>query len=319
MYQSKDKIAELQNYKGSSPCPNDIDEYWGKGLKELEEIDPEVELVPAEFKSPNAECFHLYFKSMGGARIHAKLHKPKKVKNASPAILSFHGYTANSGDWITQLPYCAGGITVASMDCRGQGGKSEDNAIVFGNTHNGHIVRGIQENPNKLMFRNIFLDTVQLAKIIMKLDFVDSERIGAMGGSQGGALTLACASLVPQIKRIGVWFPFLSDYKKVYELGVDGSAYAEIKEYFRRFDPTHENEDDFFYKLGYIDVQNLAKNITADTLMGISLSDPATPPPTQFAAYNKIRSKKRNILYPDFGHENLPGFPDACYQHLIQL
>ena len=33
------------------------------------------------------------------------------------------------------------------------------------------------------------------------MPFVDGEKMGAMGGSQGGGLTLACASLVPEIKK----------------------------------------------------------------------------------------------------------------------
>jgi cephalosporin-C deacetylase len=45
---------------------------------------------------------------------------------------------------------------------------------------------------------------------VMSLPEVDATRVGAMGGSQGGALTLACASLEPRIKRAAPIFPFLS-------------------------------------------------------------------------------------------------------------
>jgi cephalosporin-C deacetylase-like acetyl esterase len=39
--------------------------------------------------------------------------------------------------------------------------------------------------------------------------------------------------------------------------------------------------------------------IRADVLIGTALMDQVCPPSTQFAAYNKIRSNKRMILYPD--------------------
>jgi alpha-beta hydrolase superfamily lysophospholipase len=39
----------------------------------------------------------------------------------------------------------AQGYTVAALDCRGQGGLSEDNSDVVGNTHRGHIIRGLAD------------------------------------------------------------------------------------------------------------------------------------------------------------------------------
>ena len=56
-----------------------------------------------------------------------------------------------------------------------------------------------------------------------------------------------------------------------------------------------------------------------EKVMGVGLMDTICPPSTQFAAYNKIRSKKRTIIYPDFGHEGLPGFQDEVFQFMAQL
>ena len=82
----------------------------------------------------------------------------------------------------------------------GQGGLSQDLGEVTGTTFKGHIVRGLDDPPEKLAFRQIFLDTAQLARIVMDMPEVDENRVGAMGGSQGGGLTLACAALEPRIK-----------------------------------------------------------------------------------------------------------------------
>ena len=96
-------------------------------------------------------------------------------------------------------------------------------------------------------------------------------------------------------------------------------AYAEIKEFFRRYDPLHEREDAIFEQLGYIDVQNLATRIKAEVLMSVGLMDTVCPPSTQFAAYNKIESTKSLAIYPDFGHEELPGSQDRIFQFLSRL
>jgi len=224
-----------------------------------------------------------------------------------------------SGDWSGKLGWVGHGFSIASLDCRGQAGLSEDVGGVRGTTHHGDIIRGLLDAPEHLLFRQIFLDTVELARIVMSFDEVDADRVGALGGSQGGALTLACAALEPRIRRAAPTFPFLCDYQRVWEMDLAEGAYAELRAFFRHHDPTHARAAEWFEKLGYIDIQHLAPRIRAEVLMGIGLMDKICPPSTQFAAYNKIRAPKRRIVYPDFGHEGLPGFSDRVWEFLSQL
>ena len=120
-------------------------------------------------------------------------------------------------------------------------------------------------------------------------------------------MAIACAALVPEIKLCAASYPYLSDYKRIYEMDMDERAYEGLKYYFRHFDPTHEREDEIFTKLGYIDIQFLAPRIKAKVLMGTGLRDNICPPSTQFAMYNKITSEKKIVIYPEYGHENLKG------------
>lgn len=312
-------LDELKKYLGSSPCPKDIDTYWDMAIAEMKAIDPKVELIPSEFQVSFAECFDLYYTGVKGARIHAKLLRPKNVKSPQPAILQFHGYTGNSGEWSNKLGFVANGFTVAALDCRGQGGLSEDVGGVKGNTLRGQIIRGLEDSPEDLLFRHIFLDAAQLAGIVMAMPEVDENRVGAMGYSQGGGLTLACGSLEPRIKRLAPIHPFLSDYKRVWDMDLAKNAYEDIGIFFRLFDPLHQREDEIFHKLGYIDIQNLVKRIKGQVLMATGLLDTTCPPSTVFAAYNKITSQKELKLYPDYEHEGLPGFEDMLYQFMFAL
>ena len=313
-------LSELRTYQGRNPRPADFDAYWAEALRELDATDPKPELVPSKEISPKGiECFDLWFTGAGGARIYAKYLRPVGAKKA-PAVLQFHGYSGNGGDWAGKLNYASQGFCVASMDCRGQGGKSQDKGGVLGNTLNGHIIRGLDDpNPHNLLFRNIFLDTAQLARAIMSLPEVDATRVGAMGGSQGGALTIACASLEPRIKRAAPVFPFLCDYQRVWEMDLAKDAYQELKNYFRLFDPRHERETEIFTKLGYIDLQYLAPRIKADILLFTGLMDTICPPSSQFAAFNKMTCKKDVVIYPDFGHEGLPGESDRTFNFMLGL
>lgn len=312
-------MEQLLKYEGRSPKPADFDAFWDRSLAEMRAVDPQVELRPAAFQTKFAECFDLFFTGLGGARIHAKLLRPRTRKSRGPAVVQFHGYSGHCGEWHDKLGFVAAGFTVAAMDCRGQGGLSEDRGGVKGNTHNGHIIRGLDDCPEKLLFRHIFLDTAQLAGIVMAMEDVDPARVGAMGGSQGGGLTIACAALEPRIRAAAPAFPFLSDYRRVWEMDLAKDAYAELRTFFRLFDPTHSREDEIFNRLSYIDIQFLSPRIRADVLWGVGLMDTICPPSTQFAAYNRITSKKSLAVYPDFGHEGLPGFADRTYQFLTGL
>ncbi|HYE07272.1 MAG TPA: alpha/beta fold hydrolase [Planctomycetota bacterium] len=313
-------MHDLLKYQGRNPRPDDFDAFWDASLAEQRRTEPRAELVPADFRAAGVECFDLWFDGVGGARIHAKYLRPAKSVGKRPALLLFHGYSGSSGDWHDKLAWVCQGYCVAALDCRGQGGLSEDRGGVRGTTLNGHIIRGLDDaSPAKLLFRDIFLDTAQLARVVMALPEVDAARIAAAGGSQGGALTLACAALEPRIARAAALYPFLADYQRVWEMDLAKDAYGELKTWFRQYDPLHAREKEVFTRLGYIDVQHLAPRIRARVLMPVGLMDAITPPSTQFAAYNKITAPKELLVYPDFGHEGLPRVWDRVSDFLAPL
>ncbi|MBI5690812.1 MAG: acetylxylan esterase [Verrucomicrobia bacterium] len=315
-------LAELFRYQGRNPRPADHDAYWAAALRELDGTDPRPELRPATVvQSSRVECFELWFTGVGGARIFAKYLRPKSAPGTRhPAVLQFHGYSGHSGDWLDKFGWPAEGFCYAAMDCRGQGGRSEDNGQVKGTTLRGHIVRGLDDpDPARLHFRQIFLDTAQLARVLMSFAEVDPARVGCFGASQGGALSLACAALEPRLRRCAPVFPFLSDYQRTWEMDQAREAYEELRLYFRAFDPRHEREEAVFTKLGYIDVQHLAPRIQAEVLMFTGLMDTICLPSTQFAAYNKITSMKDVVIYPDFVHESLPGQIDRTFNFMRGL
>lgn len=306
-------LAELKTYMGSSPKPADFDAYWDKALAELAATDPKAEFVPAKVQIKNFKCFDVYFMGTKGARVHAKHVIPEKFEGKLKGLLQFHGYSGDSGDFVNLVQYAAMGYAVFALDARGQGnGESEDVGGYGGATYKGQFIRGVEnEDPHKLLFRDIFLDTAQLARVAAETDYVDENDMTARGGSQGGALTLACASLYPNLKRAYATFPFLCDYKRVWDMDMDVRAYEELRTYFRYCDPMHEREDEIFMRLGYIDIANLAPRIKAKTTFFTGLMDDVCPPSTQFAAYNRMTCEKDMVIYPDFGHETIKGRGDV--------
>ncbi len=312
-------LEKLQEYRGRNPRPDDFDAFWEASLAEMNAIDPQVDLRPYPYASKIADCFELRFRSTKGATIYAKLVRPKAITAPVPAVLHFHGLSGSSEPWKSLVSYASQGFCIASMDCRGQGGYSEDVGGLHGTTFSTPFARGLDGKPEELYCRDLFLDTAMLARVVMGFDFVDAARVGCFGGSQGGALSIACAALVPSIKLCAPTYPYLSDYRRVWEMDLAKGAYEGLRYYFRSFDPRHEREDELFLKLGYIDIQFLAPRIRAKVMMSTGLMDTVCPPSTQFAAYNKITSEKSVVIYPDYGHEGLKGNDDIVFEFLSAL
>lgn len=313
------RLDQLEAYQGRNPRPEDFDAYWDKALADMHALGADCDLIPSGFQVPGIESFDLYFHGVNGSRVHARYARPAQTDNCA-GLVHFHGYSGSCMDWPDLLSWVAAGFCIASMDCRGQGGESEDRSSVGGTTLRGHIIRGLNsDQPEDLYYRQVFLDTAQLSRIVAAQAEVDSQRIGAFGGSQGGALTLACASLDPNVKRAAPVYPFLCDYQRVWEMDLDKAAYDELSYFFRHFDPEHLQADYYFTRLGYIDCQHLAPRIQAEILMGTGLMDTVCPPSTQYAAYNKITSEKSVRIYPDFGHEGLPGFNRATMEFMLGM
>jgi cephalosporin-C deacetylase len=114
-------------------------------------------------------------------------------------------------------------------------------------------------------------------------------------------------------------YPFLCDYRRVWEMDLARDAYFELAYFFRMFDPRHVREEEIFTKLGYIDCQHLAPRIKGRVLMLTGLMDTVCPPSSQFAAYNKIAAPKEVVIYPDFAHEALPGQHDTALEFFQKL
>ena len=306
-------IKEWQDkYFGTGEKPADFDQYWSRALSELAENDHSYTVDKVEIPSRVAQAYDLWFKGVGGARVHCQLITPKQYDPTvlHKGIVLFHGYHCDAGDYQDKFGWAAEGYVVLALDARGQGGLSEDVTRTAGGVMKGLIIRGVEEGPDNLYYRQVFLDCAQTAQLLMAYPGVDAKHVYAAGASQGGGLAIACASLVPSIYRVQVSYPFLSDYRKAYQMGAQTSAFEEIPYWFQFRDPLHQREAKFFETLAHIDIQYLAPRIKAEVWWSMGLQDTTVPPQTQFATFNRISSRKHLIVLPEYGHEYLPKVSD---------
>ena len=133
-----------------------------------------------------------------------------------------------------------------------------------------------------------------MVRLALALEGLDTEQVYVNGASQGAGLGLVCTALnAAYIKRCAALYPFLSDYRRAWEMDRDVIVYNGLAYHTRWFDPMGEHLDEFFTKLGYIDVQNFVERITCPVLCGTGLMDDVCPPSTQFAVFSKITARKK--------------------------
>ncbi|MGX7112198.1 acetylxylan esterase [Gemella cuniculi] len=309
---------DIKNYKGACSIPQDFDTFWDEKLEFINKVILEYEIEKTEFSNfENVEYYNLYFKSFDGARIYAKYIKPKTSKKC-PALFYFHGCPGCNRNWFEKTAYASLGYAVFAMDFRGQGGRSEDIGGVKGTTVAGHVVVGIDDVLDNMIYIKNILDMCLLVRIAKELDDIDEDNISCAGGSQGGGFSVMCAGLNPDIKKCIILYPFLSDMKKVYDLDLDLIAYESIRYYSRWFSATGANDERLFNRLAYFDAKNFAHRIKAKVLFGASNIDMICPIETQFSVYNNMDCEKELILYKKYGHENIPDFNTKTAKFLLE-
>ena len=219
------------------PRPSDFDLFWKDRMAEADAVELDYAIEAASV-ADSATCrfFDLWYTGMCGARLHAKYLQPVSDEPV-PLVLQFHGYPGASRSWFEQASFAGMGMALIALDCPGQGGPSEDIGGFEGTTVAGHIVAGIDGDPANLYYVRLHQDIRILCRIVRELEGIDLSRVFVNGASQGGGLGIAtCALNSELINRAAILYPFLSDFRLVWDLDADDIAYEGLRYWSRWFD-----------------------------------------------------------------------------------
>ncbi len=298
-------LDDLRTYRPAVRRPADLDAFWASTLDESRRAwwQPTIERVETGLRL--VDTYDLTFAGFGGHPIKGWVHVPAGEHVAQPTVVEYLGYSGGRMLPWSAHTYAEAGYTHIVMDSRGQGwnggvGATPDPTPDAGSgTVPGMMTRGIH-SAQTYYYRRLYTDAALAIDAARALPWVDPQRIGLVGGSQGGGLAIAAAGLSSGVAAVSADVPFLSHFARALEL-TDADPYGEIARYLARY---RDRVEQTFDVLSYFDGVNLAARADAPALFSVGLCDLICPPSTVFAAYNAWGSPHRDIeVYPFNGHD----------------
>ena len=272
--------------------------FWDETLAELRTVKPDFKLIKKDsLCTASRNGYIVEMKSLGGLTIRGYYFVPKTTGKHA-AILHVPGYSDGYRNLSAFLQNSENVVELA-LCVRGHG----ISADVF---NPGFGVPGIWGyklcNETEAAYRGIYMDCVRAVEFLLSRPEVDASRVGVMGGSQGGGLTLATAGLCnDKIRACSFFDPFPCDVRD--HLKIRTMCNKEFKSYLKFY----HNECTFEDALNVhdlLDSKGFAEWIKCPAFFVTSLFDDDVPPHIGFSAYNRISSPKSFKIYPELGHLN---------------
>ncbi len=274
--------------KTISHIPSDLDSFWLRTRAELDTIPIQSNLkILPKLSTDSINVYLVEMLSLGNVLIRGYYAQPKNKINL-PVIVHYQGYSS-----VMETFGLRSDVAQFFLNIRGHGNSKDDVNPGFP----GYFLSGITD-PEKYIYRGAYSDAVRAIDFVSQRPEIDTTRIGVMGGSQGGALSFAAASLDKRVALCAADVPFLSDFRNYFQIA--NWPGNEVKSYsFTHFKPMEE----IYKTLDYFDISHLTPRITCPVFMGVGLYDDVCPPAINFAAYNNLSSvDKQYVLYPKSGH-----------------
>ncbi|MGI5817196.1 MAG: acetylxylan esterase [Armatimonadota bacterium] len=271
--------------------------FWETVRRELDgvPIHAQAELIEPE-EDRLVRTWRVTLSGLGGVRFRAFLTLPDLSPSTRPlpAVMYTPGYGGNTPHTAMAGLCYDKGVALLTVYPRGQGESAEHWQVPDGLTK---LTMGL-DNPTEQYYRAGYADCLRGIDFLCSRDDIDAGRIGVIGLSQGGGLTLATAALDPRVKCAVAHEPFLCNYPVAVETATTG-PYLELANHFAEH-PDHR--DRALETLAWFDPLNLAQFIDCPTFVSIGLADTTCPPETIRPVYERIRAFRGMIEIPGAGH-----------------
>ena len=288
--------------------PEDFKEFWNKNVAKLKNVPlkPEMELVP-EKCTKEVNVYHISYGNIGGSRMYGMLTMPAK-EGKYPAILRFPG--AGIGEKGGDITHAAQGAIILELGIHGIPVNMQGN--IYSDLTSGVLANywmQNMENKDTYYYNRVYLGCVKGVDFLLSLPQCNGN-IGTLGGSQGGALSIATSALDTRIKAAVAYFPALCDMEGYIHNRAGGWPHTFKWEANR----TKENME----TASYYDTSNFARILKTPIYYLYGYNDITCAPTTTRATYNVIKAEKQLIIGENIGHWTYPEQINALWEWIIE-
>jgi cephalosporin-C deacetylase-like acetyl esterase len=293
---------DIDRIEPTTTVPEDFDAFWTKVLADNDKLEmlPQLELVP-EKCTPKVNVYSASFQNhRKGCRMYGTMRVPADLKPGDklPAILIVPGagcrartgfYAEAEKGFVTFEVGIHHIPTVMDDEIYAQLKAGMMAEYQFYN----------MDDKDKYVYKSIYAGCARAVDFLAGLDFVDPDRIGVTGGSQGGALSITTAALNPKVKCLAAFYPALAD--------LTGYLYGRGGGWPHAFRNGYMATKERIETSRYYDVANFARKITVPVFYSYGFNDMTCCPTSTTAAYNVIPSSEKTLwIVPEIEHWTYP-------------
>lgn len=276
----------------SPNVPEDFDAFWQEAGEEqrAEPLDYRRSLQN-DYDAAGHVVETLEFRGMHGARLSGWLAYPEGARR-KPAFLWIPPYGRES-----LLPNEYGsreGFTSLSFNFFGHGAFHQEVYV----KERGYFAEGA-DDPHTWIFRNMLQNAMIAARVLQAQIEADEDRIGCMGMSQGGGMSIWMGAWCPIIKAVCADMPFLGAMHDTLSRQVYRYPLKELTDFA---DSIPIGLPRVQHTVSYFDTLNMATRCRVPTLVSLGEKDPSCRPPVVESIFGALPGKKKLIRY-EIGHD----------------
>lgn len=289
--------------------PDDFNEFWSKNTSAVAgvAVKPIMTLIP-ERCTDDVNVYHISYGNIGNTRMYGILTMPK-AEGKYPAILRFPG--AGVGEKGGDITHAAQGVIVLELGIHGI--PVNLSGSVYADLNRGALASYPtygNDNRDSYYYKRVYLGCVKGIDFLETLPQYNG-KVGTLGGSQGGALSIVTSALDSRISATAVYFPALCD--------LEGYTHGRAGGWPHMFKNKANRTPEKLQTARYYDVANFARELKAPVYYIYGYNDLTCAPTTTCATYNVITAPKTLMIGENIGHWLYPEQTAALWNWLITI
>ena len=291
---------EKEKIEPKTVLPKDFVQFWAKEIEKNQKIAllPQLDLVP-EKCTPKVKVYSASFQSFkNGSRMYGTLCVPANYDGKCPAILivpgagcrSRAGYYTEAEKGFVTFEIGIHGIPTTMTDERIYETLKEGSLLNYPSAN--------VDDKDNYYYKRVFVGCARAVDFLASLEFVDENRIGVMGGSQGGALTITTAYLNPKVKCGAAFYPAMCD--------LTGYLYDQGNAWPYLFKNKKLATKERLETVKYYDVVNFARHLAVPMWVSYGYNDLVVCPTSIQGAINEMPQQPELMIVPQSRHWTYP-------------